>query len=52
MGKKRNITTKDKNNMKCDCVDRLNLKGIRPPIFCSFAFDKPPRFLSFLSHRE
>ena len=37
-----NITGIDKVHLKCDCIDRSIMNGIREPILYSFALDQPP----------
>ena len=37
-----NITGIDKVHVKCDCIDRSIMNGIREPILYSFALDQPP----------
>ena len=37
-----NITSVDKNLLKCDCIIGIIVNGVREPILYSFALDKPP----------
>ena len=36
------ITSLDKVHLKCDCIQKSVVNGVREPILYSFALDKPP----------
>ena len=49
--KRINITGIDKIHLKCDCIQRSILNGVREPILYSFALSSPPGYKIYKEHR-
>ena len=45
--KNRNLSTIDKIDLKCDCINGSVINGVRRPILFSFVLDKPAGYKVF-----
>ena len=50
--KNRNLSTINKIHLKCDCIDSIELNGVRQPILYSLVSNKPPGYKVLASLKQ